>query len=114
LIAITAPKKRSGTSAYCSNPTSELESSFSTCFQDSNSQYIFNLYFASKRVWKARKIDIAMLEAINFSYLPILQNYEWMDFLNISSPTYLNLVQAFFSHSKLEHDESGDTVTTIT
>ncbi|MBA0557578.1 hypothetical protein Golob_014638 [Gossypium lobatum] len=37
-----------------------------------------------------------------------------MDFLNISSPTYLNLVQAFFSNAKLEHDESGDTVTAIT
>ncbi|MFQ6628991.1 hypothetical protein Gotur_006506 [Gossypium turneri] len=33
-----------------------------------------------------------MLEAISFAYLPILQNWGWMDFLNISSPTYLNLV----------------------
>ncbi|MBA0553929.1 hypothetical protein Golob_013068 [Gossypium lobatum] len=37
-----------------------------------------------------------------------------MNFLNISSPTYLNLVRDFFSNAKLEHDESSDTVTTIT
>ncbi|MFQ6630964.1 hypothetical protein Gotur_008416 [Gossypium turneri] len=70
-----APKKRSRTSAFSSNPSSELESSFSTCFQDSYFRYIFNLYFASKHVWEARKINIAMLEAISFSYLPILQNW---------------------------------------
>ncbi|MFQ6634601.1 hypothetical protein Gotur_011755 [Gossypium turneri] len=83
-----APKKHSRTSASSSNPSSELESSFSTCFQDSYSRYIFNTYFASKRVWEARKIDIAILEAISFTYLPILQNWGWMDFLNISSSTY--------------------------
>ncbi|MBA0731235.1 hypothetical protein Golax_023292 [Gossypium laxum] len=37
-----------------------------------------------------------------------------MDFLNISSPTYLNLVRASFSNAKLEHDEFGDSVTAIT
>ncbi|MBA0562581.1 hypothetical protein Golob_007613, partial [Gossypium lobatum] len=36
-----------------------------------------------------------------------------MDFLNISSPTYLNLVRAFFSNAKLEHDESSNSVTSI-
>ncbi|MFQ6665525.1 hypothetical protein Gotur_032238 [Gossypium turneri] len=36
-----------------------------------------------------------------------------MEFLSISSPTYLNLVQAFFSNAKLEHDEFDDTVTAI-
>ncbi|MBA0717396.1 hypothetical protein Golax_005222 [Gossypium laxum] len=36
-----------------------------------------------------------------------------MDFLNISSPTYLNLVRAFFSNAKPEHDESSDSVTSI-
>ncbi|MBA0662362.1 hypothetical protein Goklo_006495, partial [Gossypium klotzschianum] len=93
------------TSASSSNPSNELESSFSTCFQDS--------YFTSKRVWEAWKIDIAMLEAILFAYLPILQNWGWMDFLNISLPTYLNLVRAFFSNAKLEHDEFDNIVTTI-
>ncbi|MFQ6624295.1 hypothetical protein Gotur_004400 [Gossypium turneri] len=47
------PKKRSSTSASSSNPSSELESSFSTCFQDSHSRYIFNSYFASKCVGEA-------------------------------------------------------------
>ncbi|MFQ6665799.1 hypothetical protein Gotur_032408 [Gossypium turneri] len=70
-----APMKRSRTSASSCNPSSELESSFSTCFQVSHSRYIFNLYFASKRVWEARKINIAMLEAIIFAYLLILQNW---------------------------------------
>ncbi|KAH1121714.1 hypothetical protein J1N35_004874 [Gossypium stocksii] len=37
-----------------------------------------------------------------------------MAFLNISSPTYLNLVRSFFSNAKLEHDESVNTVTAIT
>ncbi|MFQ6636268.1 hypothetical protein Gotur_012610 [Gossypium turneri] len=108
-----APNKHSRTSASSSNPSSELESLFSTCFQDTHSWYIFNLYFASKHVWEARKIDIAMLEAISFAYLPILQNLGWIDFLNISSPTYLNVVRAFFSYSKLEHNESGYSVTAI-
>ncbi|MFQ6643395.1 hypothetical protein Gotur_018005 [Gossypium turneri] len=70
-----APNKRSRTSASSSNPSSELESSFSTCFQDSHTRYMFNSYFTSKNVWEARKIDIAMLEAIIFAYLPILQNW---------------------------------------
>ncbi|MFQ6658969.1 hypothetical protein Gotur_028039 [Gossypium turneri] len=109
-----APKKHSRTTASSSNPSSELESSFSTCFQDSHFWYIFNLYFASKRVSEARKVDIAMLEAITFAYLPILQNWGWMDFLNISSPTYLNFVRAFFSNAKLEHDEYSEFGTTIT
>ncbi|MFQ6671515.1 hypothetical protein Gotur_036037 [Gossypium turneri] len=34
-----APKKRFKTSALSSNPSSELESSFSTCFQDTHSVY---------------------------------------------------------------------------
>ncbi|MBA0568104.1 hypothetical protein Golob_005619, partial [Gossypium lobatum] len=55
-----------------------------------------------------------MLEAISFVYLPILQNWWWMEFLSISLPTYLNLVRAFFSNAKLKHDESGDTVIVIT
>ncbi|MFQ6622084.1 hypothetical protein Gotur_002407 [Gossypium turneri] len=70
-----APKKRFRTSASSSNPSRELKSSFSTCFPDSHTRYIFNSYFASKRVWEATKIDIAMLEAISFAYLPILQNW---------------------------------------
>ncbi|MBA0561195.1 hypothetical protein Golob_018044 [Gossypium lobatum] len=37
-----------------------------------------------------------------------------MEFLNISSPAYLNLVRAFFSNAKLECDKSGDTVTAVT
>ncbi|MBA0750751.1 hypothetical protein Gogos_002140 [Gossypium gossypioides] len=37
-----------------------------------------------------------------------------MDFLNISSTTYYNLVRAFFSNAKLEHKEPSDTVITIT
>ncbi|MFQ6625998.1 hypothetical protein Gotur_006065 [Gossypium turneri] len=45
-----APKKRSRTSASYFNSSSELESSFSTCFQDTHSRYIFNSYFASKCV----------------------------------------------------------------
>ncbi|MFQ6669482.1 hypothetical protein Gotur_034711 [Gossypium turneri] len=109
-----APKKCSRTSASSFNTSSELESPFSTCFQNSHSRYIFNSYFASKLVWEARKVDIAMLEAISFAYLSILQNWGCMTFLSISSPTYLNLVRAFFSNAKLEHDESGDTITAIT
>ncbi|MBA0794117.1 hypothetical protein Gohar_018475 [Gossypium harknessii] len=34
-------------------------------------------------------------------------------FLKYFSPTYLNLVRAFFSNAKLEYDESGDSVTAI-
>lgn len=69
-----APKKRSRTGASSSNPSSELELSFSECFQISNSVSCFNSHFASKRVWESRKVDLTMLKAINFVYLPILQN----------------------------------------
>ncbi|MBA0556276.1 hypothetical protein Golob_026391 [Gossypium lobatum] len=37
-----------------------------------------------------------------------------MEFLSIFLPSYLNLVRAFFSNAKLEHDESSDTITAIT
>ncbi|KAK5825642.1 hypothetical protein PVK06_020499 [Gossypium arboreum] len=35
-------------------------------------------------------------------------------FLKITLPTYINLVRAFYSNAKLEHDESDDTMITIT
>lgn len=108
------PKKRSRTSASSSNPSSELEQSFSECFQNYHSLYHFNSNFASKCVWESRKVDVAMLETISFFSLPILQSWGWMAFLNISLPTYLNLVRAFYSNAKLEHDESGDTIIVIT
>lgn len=55
-----------------------------------------------------------MLEGINFSYLAIFKSWGWIDFLKISSPTYINLVQAFYLNVKLEHDESNGIVITIT
>lgn len=55
-----------------------------------------------------------MLDAIDFAYLPILHDWGWMDFVHIKSPLFFNLVRAFFSNAKLEHDESEETVIAIT
>ncbi|MBA0784938.1 hypothetical protein Gotri_026440 [Gossypium trilobum] len=101
-----APKKRPRTSASSSHQPSDPKSSFNEHFRTDAFRECFDKNFASKRVWESRKVDIAMLEGINFGYLSILQNLGWMNFLKISSLTYYNLVRAFFSNAKLEHEES--------
>ncbi|KAH1108081.1 hypothetical protein J1N35_011849 [Gossypium stocksii] len=108
------PKKRPRIGASSSHQPSRPRSSFNECFRTNALHERLDKNFASKRVWESRKVDIGMLEGINFFYLSILQNWGWMDFLNISSLTYYNLFRTFFSNAKLEHDESGDTVIAIT
>ncbi|MBA0735503.1 hypothetical protein Gogos_019347 [Gossypium gossypioides] len=90
-----APKKRPRTSASSSHQPSDPKSSFNEHCRTDAFRECFDKNFASKRVWKSRKVDIAMLEGINFGYLSILQNWGWMNFLKISSLTYYNLVRAF-------------------
>ncbi|MBA0736482.1 hypothetical protein Gogos_010033 [Gossypium gossypioides] len=107
-------EKRPRTGASSSHQSSGPRLSFNECFRTNALCERFDRNFASKRVWESRKVDIVMLEGINFFYLSILQNWGWMDFLNISSPTYYNLFRMFYSNAKLEHDESGDIVIAIT
>lgn len=54
-----------------------------------------------------------MLNSINFTYLPVLHDWGWMDFVRIESPLFLNLVRAFYSNAKLKHDESEENVVAI-
>lgn len=99
---------RSGASS--SNPPSGFKPSFNECFHFDEFHERFDRNFMQKRVSKFRKVYVVMLEGINFAFLSIFQNWGWMDFLKICSLTFYNIIQAFFSNAKLEHDESNDTV----
>lgn len=108
-----APKNRLRTDASSSNLSSASRSSLSECFRSKEKRECFNRNFASKCVWESRKLDFGMLQAINFLHLFILHNWGWIDFFQIQSPTYYNLVGAFYSNTKIEHDELNKTIIAI-
>ncbi|MBA0755074.1 hypothetical protein Gogos_020377, partial [Gossypium gossypioides] len=80
-------KKRSRTDAHSAIPSSGSSSSISECFR--------------------------VLETMNFHYLQTLRDWQWIDFIKIHSLIFENLVRAFYSNVKLEHDESDKFVIVV-
>ncbi|MBA0550546.1 hypothetical protein Golob_021484 [Gossypium lobatum] len=106
-------KKQSKIDAHSSIPFSGSSSSLSECFRSLRERMQFNTYFASRLVSTSIPLDLGALKTMNFYHLQILRDWQWIDFLKNCSTTFENLVQAFYSNSKLEHDESDESIISI-
>ncbi|MBA0796080.1 hypothetical protein Gohar_006878, partial [Gossypium harknessii] len=92
-----------------SGPTSSSSGqpiSFNDYFRDDHDSYLFDNYFSKCKVNISRILDLEFLAKINFQFLDTLANWYWVEFLKICSPTFANLVRAFYSNDRLENDET--------
>lgn len=62
-------------------------SSFDECFRSPGERECFNKNFATSLVNTSRILDLDCLEMFNFHSLPILREWQWLDFIRIFSPT---------------------------
>ncbi|MBA0753374.1 hypothetical protein Gogos_020567 [Gossypium gossypioides] len=106
-------KKQSKIDAHSSIPFSRSSSSLSECFRSPRERMQFNTYFASRLVNTSIPLDLGALKTMNFYHLQILRDWQWIDFFKNCSTTFKNLVQVFYSNSKLEHDDSDKSIISI-
>ncbi|TYH49339.1 hypothetical protein ES332_D10G129000v1, partial [Gossypium tomentosum] len=85
------------------------------CFENSDVFEKFNTYFATHTVQISHPINLNILaNTLQFKYLDQPCDCDWLECLQLRSPCYENIVQAFYSNTKLKHSPNTHLVQSIT